>query len=62
MTQLETVNNELSPTGVLQAPRITDEEVSLFRDCLMVRVMAAVTVAVSKDLAITITRGLYGRS
>jgi hypothetical protein len=62
MKELETVHLELSPPDAIQAPCIIDEDVTVFHDCPMVRVIVAVTVAVSKDLAITIKRGLYGRS
>ena len=61
MEELETVHLELSPPGLIQAPRIIDDDLLLFRDCPVVRVVVAVTVTVSKDLAITIERGLYGR-
>ena len=62
MQELETVHLELSPLQTLQAPCIIDEDVTVFHDGAMVRVIVAVTVAVSKDFAITIKRGLYGRS
>jgi hypothetical protein len=61
MEQLETVPLELSSPGLIQAPRSIDDDVSLFRDHPVVYAVVAVTVTVSKDLPITIERGLYGR-
>jgi hypothetical protein len=62
MEEFETVHFELSAPGALQAPCIIDKDVTGFHDGAMVRVIVAVTVAVSKDFAITIKRGLYGCS
>jgi hypothetical protein len=61
MEEFETVHFELAAPGALQAPCIIDEDVTGFHDGAMVRVIVAITVAVSKDFAITIKRGLYGR-
>ena len=61
MEKFETVRFELSPPGTLQAPCIIDEDVTGFHDGAMVRAIVAVMVAVSKDFAIAIERGLYGR-
>ena len=61
MEQLETVHLELSSPGLIQAPRIIDDDVPLFREHPVISVVVAVTVTVSKDLAITMKRGLYGR-
>ena len=52
---------DLSPSGLIQAPRIIDDDVPLFRDHPVVRAVVALTVTLSKDLAITIKRGLYRR-
>jgi hypothetical protein len=41
--------------------RIIDDDIPLFRDHPVVRSVVALTVTLSKDLAITIERGLYGR-
>ena len=47
---------ELSPPGVLEPTRIVDNDVPLFHNCTMIRVIVAITVTVSKDLAVTIKR------
>ena len=59
MEQLETAHLELSSPGLIQAPRIIDDDVPLFREHPVVSAVVAVTVTVSKDLAITMKRGLY---
>jgi hypothetical protein len=54
--ELQAVHLELSPPRVLEPTCIIDNDVPLFHDYAMVRAIGAVTVAVSKDLAVTIKR------
>jgi len=60
MEHLETVRHDLPSRGLIQSPCIINDNVPLFYDRSVVRVIVAVTVTASKDLATTIERGLYG--
>jgi len=52
---------ELSSPGLIQAPRIIDDDVPLFREHPVVsRRSLPSRSRLSKDLAITMKRGLYG--
>ena len=52
---------ELSSPRFIHMPRIIYADVPLFGDHPVAGAVVAVTVTVSKDLAITIERALYGR-